>query len=131
MSIDVHMVDGPLPAVPAGQWTGAGDVETGAVVQFEGIVRARENGRLIHALEYEVYEPMASSELRRLAENVCRTFELRAVHVEHSRGRVLVGQCAFRLHIAARHRAEALRAIEIFMDRLKQDVPIWKTPVYA
>jgi molybdopterin synthase catalytic subunit len=51
--------------------------------------------------------------------------------VEHSRGRVAAGECSFRLRVAASHRPEALRAVEEFIDRMKRDVPIWKTPVYA
>lgn len=130
MSIAVRMLDGPVPAEHAA-WPGADETgAVGAVLCFEGIVRAIEEGRAIVALDYEAYEPMASQELHRLAEEVCASFGLRGVEVVHSRGRVPVGQCSFRLRIAAEHRAEALRAMAAFIDRLKQDVPIWKTPVY-
>jgi molybdopterin synthase catalytic subunit len=39
------------------------------------------------------------------------------------------GQCSFRLQVASAHRAEALAAMTEFIDRLKRDVPIWKSPV--
>ena len=130
MNITVCIQEGPLPAgQPA--WPGREDVgAAGAIVCFEGVVRADENGRPITALDYEVYEPMATRELQRSAEDVARSCRLLAVSVVHSRGRVPVGQCAFRLQVVGTHRAEALRAVAEFIDRLKRDVPIWKTPVY-
>ena len=131
MSITIQIQDGPLRERPP-EWaaTSAPSV-VGAVVNFEGVVRGIEHGRTITALAYETYEPMASRQLRRLAEDLLRSFGLMAVCVEHSRGLVPVGRCAFRLRVAAAHRAEALGAVAAFVDRLKQDVPIWKRPVYA
>ena len=38
--------------------------ETGAWVEFRGIVRADEDGKTISALEYEAYVPMAEAEMR-------------------------------------------------------------------
>ena len=46
------------------------DGQTGAVLVFEGIVRAEENGQRIDALMYTAYEPMATMELTRLARDV-------------------------------------------------------------
>ena len=127
MIVRVHMVNGPLPA-------GRPDCDShgaGATICFEGMVRPTENDRNIDALEYEVYEPMASKMLRRIGEEIARDFKLISICVEHSRGRVGVGQCSFRLRIAARHRKEGLAAMDAFIDRLKEDVPIWKSPVYS
>jgi molybdopterin synthase catalytic subunit len=58
-------------------------------------------------------------------------FGLLAMYVEHSRGHVPVGQCAFRLSVAALHRAEGFAAMAHFIDALKRDVPIWKRPVFV
>ena len=131
MSIEVRIVDGPLsePAAPQAEpaWLGV----AGAIVCFEGRVRASENGRSIVALDYEAYEPMAAQELHRLGEQLAREFALIGLIVAHSRGRIAVGECSFRLCIAAGHRKEALQAMDAYIARLKQDVPIWKKPVYA
>jgi molybdopterin synthase catalytic subunit len=123
----IDVIDGPLPAASA-----APHVENaGALICFEGIVRPLEDGRRIAALDYEAYEPMAGAQLRRLAERMLHRHGLLAVRVEHSRGRVPAGACSFRLRIASRHRPEALRAVEEFIDTMKRDVPIWKTSVLA
>ena len=126
MNVTVQLHDGPIIA-PI-ERTNAG---AGAVVMFEGIVRMREQGRGISALDYHVYDPMAERELKRLADLITREFDLLAVTVMHSRGIVSVGQCSFRLVVAARHRKPALAAMDWFIDALKRDVPIWKHPIWA
>ncbi len=129
MKISVSIHEGPLAARPAAALEIGGAV--GALLRFEGLVREFEGADRIAALDYEVYEPMATRALHRLAEDVAQCGDVLEICVEHSRGRVPVGQCSFRLRVAAAHRGEALRAVELFVDRMKQDVPIWKTPVYA
>jgi molybdopterin synthase catalytic subunit len=129
MNIIIHIQEGPLAERPAADAMMHG--AAGAVVCFEGVVRADEDGQPIIALDYEVYEPMATRQLHRLAGEILQSFGLLAITAIHSRGRVLAGQCAFRLLVAAIHRAEALRAVEAFIDQMKRDVPIWKTAVYA
>jgi molybdopterin synthase catalytic subunit len=125
MSITVAIVDGPLGAGNAQLADGAG-----AVICFEGLVRPMEDGEPIDALTYETYDPMAQQTLRQLACQVHEQFALLAIHVMHSRGRVPVGACSFRLQVAARHRREGIAALSHFIDTMKQDVPIWKRPVY-
>jgi molybdopterin synthase catalytic subunit len=125
--VSIDVIDGPLP----GASTLTPVENAGALVCVEGIVRPLEDGRRIAALDYEAYEPMAGAQLRRLAERVLHRPGLLAVRVEHSRGRVPTGACSFRLRIASRHRPEALRAAEEFIDAMKRDVPIWKTAVFV
>ncbi len=124
MKIYVTITEGPLAGGRAVAIDGAG-----AAVVFEGIVRGMEDGARIAGLEYRVYEPMASRELTRLAEDVAGRHELIAMDVEHSRGTVPVGACSFRLRVWSAHRKEALAAMDEFIDRMKRDVPIWKSAV--
>lgn len=126
MNITITITDGPLAPPAAFTVPGAG-----AVVQFEGIVRDREDDQPLAALDYEAYQPMAGLELRRLAEEMCTKHDLLGLRVEHSRGRVPVHACSFRLHIASAHRKAALLAMDEFIDRMKRDVPIWKRPVWS
>jgi len=104
--------------------------QVGATLVFEGIVRANEQGRAIRALSYEAYEPMATNALTELARDILRKHALIAITVEHSRGEVLAGERSFRLAIDSAHRKEALAAMDEFIDRMKRDVPIWKSPIY-
>jgi len=130
MSVDVQLVDGPIARsrIPEG-WSSLPD-GSGAILCFEGVVRPTEGDRPIVALEYQVYEPMAGNLLRCIGEEIVARHGLLALRAEHSRGRVGVGACSFRLWVASRHREEALAAMAEFIDRLKKDVPIWKSPVW-
>lgn len=134
MSVRVHLVEGPLSESAA-----SGDDETpgsGAVVRFDGVVRPlepqgdREPLRSLEALDYQTYDPMTERSLRQLATETRDRHGLHAIVVAHSRGRVPVGACSFRLLVRSAHRAEALAAMGEFIDRMKRDVPIWKRPVW-
>ncbi len=126
MNIVVQLKEGPLPAASAAP----ADASTGAVVCFEGIVRPSEGGRLLAALDYDAYQPMAGKVLEKLAARAADHFGLLAVIVEHSVGRVPVGGCSFRLRVESMHRQEALEATAWVIDTLKNDAPIWKEPVF-
>jgi molybdopterin molybdotransferase len=125
MNVRVNVVDGPLT------WGDGLEVgpTTGAVVQFEGMVRPLEDGQPITALKYEAYEPMANRMMEEIAAELLRRYDLDGIVVVHGRGVIPVGQCAVRVRVAAAHRTEALRALGEFIERLKRDVPIWKSPV--
>jgi len=125
-AIVVELCPGALDALRADRPAGAG-----AVVLFEGVVREDEGGRRLLALDYEAYEPMATRQLQALCRDVLEKHGLKTIRVRHSVGRVPVGACSFQLAVAAPHRKEALRAMDEFIDRLKVDVPIWKSPVFA
>jgi len=124
MSIDVAIHDGPLPDAATWRLDGAG-----AVLCFEGVVRPVEADQPIAGLRYDTYDPMAERELARLASEAIEQFGVQAVAVEHSRGFVANFACSFRLRVASAHRKEALAAMDWFIERMKQRVPIWKRPV--
>ena len=124
----MHIADGPLGPGTTGAAAFPG---AGAVVTFEGIVRELEGQGRVSALDYQVYEPMATGMLESIARDLIARRRLAGIHTEHSRGRVPVGACSFRLVVGAPHRKEAIEAMDEFIDRLKRDVPIWKTAVWA
>jgi len=98
----------------------------GAAVEFQGIVRGKENGGAVAALEYEAYPPMAERVMRQTVTELGRQHPCLFVRVTHRVGVVPVGAAAIHVVAAARHRVEAFAMVTKFMDRLKQDVPIWK-----
>lgn len=105
----------PVPLTGAGAW-----------VEFRGVVRGEENGQPIAALDYEAYSPMAEKEMRRIIEEIAVTQPCLFAKVIHRVGIVPVGVAAIYVGVAGTHRAEAFALLTQFMDRLKQDVPIWK-----
>jgi molybdopterin synthase catalytic subunit len=121
MEIEIALQTAPL-FLPEGQ----NSDRAGAVVRFEGRVRAEENGAVITALDYEAYEPMARRQLEKIAGELEAQHPCLAVRVRHRLGRVPVGEASILIEARAKHRAEAFAFVTEFMDRLKQDVPIWK-----
>jgi molybdopterin synthase catalytic subunit len=102
------------------------DDQTGAVASFTGFVRSSEAGRTISALHYEAYQPMALRLMRRIIEEIATRHPCHSMCVTHRIGIIPVGQAAIHIVSSAGHRAEAFAMLSQFMDRLKQDVPIWK-----
>jgi molybdopterin molybdotransferase len=98
----------------------------GAWVEFRGVVRGEENSAKISALEYEAYPEMAEREIWRLLETLSTEHPCLAAKVIHRTGIVPVGETAIYVGVAGQHRGEAIALLAKFMDRLKQEVPIWK-----
>jgi molybdopterin synthase catalytic subunit len=98
----------------------------GSELIFHGRVRSVENGQKIKALEYEYYPGMAEKKLRQLADQAKRSFKIQSITCIHRAGIVAVGEISVRIVIWSVHRAEGLKALDWFIVKLKEDVPIWK-----
>ncbi len=98
----------------------------GAIARFDGIVREMEDGKVIPGLEYEAYVFMAEKVMREILEDLSKEHPCHFVRVHHRLGFVPVGEAAIVMEVHAKHRAGAFAVLVGFMDRLKQDVPIWK-----
>ncbi len=106
------------------------DPVAGAVVDFWGVVRALENGRAIVGIDYEAHRSMAEHQIRTLAENVSREFDLTRIFIRHRIGFVPAGEASIIMRVESSHRSAAFRASQWIMDELKRTVPIWKHPVF-
>ena len=128
MEIEIKIGEWKIDSKHFGAEAGKG---VGAWVEFTGIVRGMEEGRAISALRYEAYQPMAENQIRRILDELHAAHPCLRVEVLHRIGVVPVGQAAIYIGVEAIHRAEAFAMASDFMDRLKQDVPIWKTEVIS
>lgn len=127
MQLYVYIGPEPIAAIQPAPAQGAG---VGALAEFNGLVRGEENGAPIGGLVYEAYQPMAEQEIARIVNELAAARPVLGVRVVHRIGRVPVGEAAIYVGVAAKHRAEAFALLTGFMDRLKQDVPIWKTDTF-
>ena len=100
--------------------------DNGAIVVFHGAVRNRTDDRRVEHLEYETYEPMALTQMERIGAEVIERHGLSALACTHRVGQLEIGEDAMVVAVSAPHRKAALDAVEDFIARLKQDVPIWK-----
>jgi len=98
----------------------------GAIVTFAGTTRRDNVGRRVLRLEYEAYEQMALSEMRKLAREAGDRWPIVRIAIRHRIGRVDIGETSVAIAVAAAHRAEAFEACRFAIDRLKEVVPIWK-----
>src|SRR5258707_524396 len=76
----------------------------GAVVDFFGVVRAIEAGRVIEGIEYEAFQPMAERQLLLIAEEAKTRYNLRLVVIYHRIGFVRVGEASLFVRVSACHR---------------------------
>jgi molybdopterin synthase catalytic subunit len=102
------------------------DSSAGATVTFVGTTRRDNAGRKVIRLEYEAYEPMALSEMRKLAHEAGRRFGIVRIAIQHRIGVVEIGEISVAIAVSAAHRGEAFEACRFAIDRLKEIVPIWK-----
>lgn len=124
MRLEVQLTRAPIPAEqhPPAEVCG----QAGAWVEFRGNVRDEEAGRRIAALEYEAYDRMAVAQTEKILRDLAARWPCLAARVIHRVGVIPVGETALYAGVAAAHRAEAFALLAAFVDRLKQDVPIWK-----
>jgi len=102
------------------------DPGAGGAVTFVGSTRNENAGRGVIRLEYEAYEPMALSEMRKLAEEAGRRWKITRIAIAHRIGLVEIGEASVAIAVSAPHRGEAFAACRFAIDRLKEIVPIWK-----
>jgi len=119
-----RVVDRPLDLNEVVQAVG-GEVY-GGLVTFSGSVRNQTRGRRVLRLEYEAYAPMAEKVLSRIGEEAAEKWAGSRLAIVHRVGTLLPGELAVVIAAAAPHRAEAFDACRHAIERLKQDVPIWK-----
>ena len=101
----------------------------GGHVVFVGRVRDHSRGYAVQYLEYEAYPEMAVAKMREIAAVIQERWGLEQVAIVHRLGRLEIGEASIVIAVAAPHRAEAFEACRYTIDRLKEEVPIWKKEV--
>lgn len=102
----------------------------GAIVTFDGIVRADSRGKRVTHLFYEAFPEMALPEMEKIAAESQKRWGLQGLVLVHRTGRVETGETSVLIAVAAGHRAEAFEACRFIIDSVKTTVPIWKREHY-
>jgi molybdopterin synthase catalytic subunit len=119
-----RVVDEPLSLTPVVD--AVSRVSQGGLVTFTGVVRDHSRGKRVTRLDYEAYAPMAEKKLAAIGAEAREKWPGTEVAVMHRVGTLAPGDLAVVIAVSAPHRKEAFRACEYVIDRLKEDVPIWK-----
>jgi molybdopterin synthase catalytic subunit len=119
-----RVVDRPLVLDEVVQ--AVGGESYGGLVTFSGSVRNQTRGKRVLRLEYEAYAPMAEKKLAEIGQEAAAKWQGSRLAIVHRVGTLVPGELAVVIAAAAPHRAEAFDACRHAIERLKQDVPIWK-----
>ena len=98
----------------------------GAVATFTGLVRDHNQGRTVHFLEYEAYEPLAVRALEQIISEALEAWPAIRMGMHHRIGRLEIGEASIIVVAASPHRTHAFAACRYGIERVKQIVPIWK-----
>ena len=104
--------------------------ECGGINVFIGTVRNVTKEKKVTRLEFEAYEPMAISEMNKIAADVFKKWPVQKILIHHRTGVLLPGEVPVVIVVAAAHRDTAFTACRYIIDTLKQTVPIWKKEVF-
>lgn len=107
------------------------DPAGGGTVLFIGTTRNQSEGRTVLSLEYEAYAAMALRMMEEIAAEAKERWDLCRTAMVHRVGKVGIGEASVAIAVSAPHRKEAFEACRFCIDRLKQNVPIWKKEWFA
>jgi MoaE-MoaD fusion protein len=93
----------------------------GATVLFIGSTRD------VPALDYEAYKEMAEERIAEILAGIVSGLGLEGAAAEHRIGTVPLKEPSVIVAVSAAHRAEAFAGAREAIDRIKEEVPIWKT----
>lgn len=82
-------------------------------------------GKKVTAIEYTTYQEMSDQKFHEIREDAFARFPLTCLHIYHSLGTVAAGEISLFVFTSAPHRAEAIRACEYIVERIKHEVPVW------
>jgi molybdopterin synthase catalytic subunit len=102
------------------------DPGAGGSCLFIGTVRDRSDAGDVTGLHYEAWDDLATERLGEIAAEMLDRWPLRRVAILHRTGDLAVGEASVIVACSAPHRAEAFEACRHGIERLKEDVPIWK-----
>lgn len=98
----------------------------GAISTFIGTVRNTTQNKKVRYLEFTGYESMAIKEMEKIAKKALSLFKIKKIAIEHTLGKLEIGDIPVVIAISSAHRKAAFTACEFAIDELKKSVPIWK-----
>jgi molybdopterin synthase catalytic subunit len=102
------------------------DPGAGGTCVFIGTVRDRSDAGHVTGLSYEAWDDLAVARLHAIAEEILGGWPARRVAILHRTGDLTVGEASVVVAASAPHRADAFEGCRHGIERLKEDVPIWK-----
>ena len=98
----------------------------GGICVFVGTVRDHSEAGDVTGLRYEAWDELAMTRLGEIAEELSEKWPVKKVAILHRTGDLAWARRASWSRVRAPHRADAFEACRHGIERLKEDVPIWK-----
>lgn len=102
------------------------DKSCGGNCLFIGTVRDINKNRSVDKLYFESYLEMAEKELDKIVRRCFDSFSVQRIGIYHKTGTVNLGEIAVIIAVSSKHRDTAFKACRYAIDKLKENVPIWK-----
>ncbi len=103
--------------------------KNGAIVTFTGIVRDFSANTSLAAIELEQYPKMTLHAMKILVEKAELKFGVSRIILIHRVGKIQVNEQIVFVGVSSMHRQGAFDAAQYIMDKLKNDVPLWKKEI--
>lgn len=120
---DVRLLDRPFAPGALVKPFAAAHAGLGAICTFVGEVRGDEG---VEALELSHYAPLTLPGMDALSDRALGRFELMGILMVHRTGLMRPGEPIVLVSAAARHRRDAIGAVDFAMDHLKGAAWFWK-----
>ena len=126
--IDIILTSEPLNIGACIDWVMS--PESGGIDVFIGTVRNTSKEKKVIRLEFEAYEQMALSEMKKIANDALAKWPIHKLLIHHRTGILHIGDIPVIIAVAAAHRNAAFEACRYAIDTLKETVPIWKKEIF-
>ncbi len=123
MNPDVRLLTGPFDAAAEIDRFMAANGDAGGIATFIGKVRPTGG---VEALELSHYEPLTLPGMAALARDIAARWQVTGLALVHRSGVMLPGEAIVLVAAAARHRRDAIEAVDFAMDHLKGTSWFWK-----
>ena len=103
----------------------------GAISSFVGVVRNKNLGREVVAVDYDVHDSMAEKVFYDIASKIIQKYnDSLKIYISHFKGRLEIGGISIAIGVSSPHRKEAINACSLIIEEIKHKAPIWKKEFY-
>jgi molybdopterin synthase catalytic subunit len=99
---------------------------SGGIATFTGIVRRINDNVETTAIDFEKYEGVADRAIEKICFDMKQKDNIIDVLIHHKTGLIKSGEDIVYIVVAAAHRQELFQTLIDSLERIKEDVPIWK-----
>ena len=103
--------------------------ENGGLAVFLGTVRDFTGPTRLAYMEYDAYKEMAEKKMAQIVDEARARWDTPDIAVAHRFGRLELTEPSVIIAVGTPHRADAFEACRYVIDRIKEEVPIWKKEV--